>query len=952
MLLRITIAALLWALAFFPAQAAHLVGGDMSYECLGNNNYEITLKVYRDCYSFGPNVADFDSPAYITIYDANGFEINTEAIYYESRTNIPPVTNNPCVTPPSNVCVEEAVYRFIVNLPPSSGGYDIVYSRCCRNATITNIVDPDQVGATYTVNIDPSNPICNNSAYFNEFPPIVICAGEPLVFDHSATDPDGDVLVYELCTPFVGGDQSDPQPIPPLPPPFGTVVWRGSYSASFPLGASPPLSIDPNTGLLTGTPQMAGQFVVGICVNEFRNGVLVSTTRRDFQFNVTPCNYDVEARIPVIDTTGAFASGTAGIYVYECSDLTVDFVNQSQSATSYYWDFGDLTTFADTSNVYQPTYTYPDSGQYLVTLIANPSFSCADTYQVLVRIYPTFDADFDFQPICQGESVSFTDQTSTTYGSVSQWNWDLGNSQTSTQQNPTQTYSQDGNYFITLLARNDKGCRDSITKPLTVYSRPDMDFDYTPPCVYTDILFTDLTEIDFGSFGSRQWILNNQVVGSADELQLFDSTVTNNTLTLIVTSAEGCTDSITQNFTVNPLPTVTVSNDTDMCVQDTIILQAGGGETYVWLPAAGLNAASQPVTQASPAQTTSYVVYVTDSNECVNNDTVTVTVRPLPQTDAGPDDFVCIGDSYTLQGSTDGISYSWSPGGLLNDSTIANPTLTPDSTIGFVLTTTNIYTCVSSDSMTLEVQYPIEASLATAPELCEFDTLQLQAEGGKYYLWRPGDLVSDSTIANPTTSPSETTTFTLIASNDCPQFTDTLELEVVVHPLPEVDAGLDDTIRRDEFTTLTAAAFGETYEWSPPDGLFDFDQLNPEASPFNTTQYILTVTDQFGCINTDSVNIYVDVLTLMLVPSAFSPNNDGNNDLFRIIKLLNIEEILDFRIYNRWGQKVFETTSRDGYWDGTWKGEPVDMDVFVYYIRAVTRDGDEIVRSGNVTLIR
>lgn len=940
-------------LSTLGVEGAHIVGGDMTYQCLGNGEYRITLKVYKDCFSSGPNVADFDDPAFITIYDANGDEINTFNVTYNQRTIIPPVTNNPCVTPPANVCVEEAIYSFDVTLGTAAGGYDVVYTRCCRNATITNIVTPSDVGATYTVNIDPAaTTTCNSSPTFRAFPPIVICAGEPLVFDHSATDLDGDVLVYEFCTPFVGGDPNDPQPLPPLPPPFGQVAFLAPYNVNFPVASAPALNINPSTGLLTGTPTISGQYVVGICVKEFRNGVLIGETRRDFQFNVTPCNYNVEADIPIIDPANGGFQDVKGVYSYECTDLSVTFTNTSLAATSYLWNFGDLTTNADTSRLFQPTYTYPDSGQYIVTLIANPGFSCADTVKVIVRVFPGFDVDFNFQSRCEGEPYSFQDLSSTQYGTINSWTWRFGDGNSSTSQSPQHVFNQGGTYPTRLIATNTKGCRDTVIRNVEVYYKPDVDFDNTAPCIYTDIIFTDVSVIQSAQTGARAWYLNDSLISGNPFVVLLDSQVSNNAMKLVVETSRGCKDSITKNFTVNPLPVVTASGDTSICRLETVLLSGTGGITYEWRPNNGLNHPDSANTLASPADTTLYVVYVTDTNGCINTDSVLVNIWPLPTADAGNDTIICEGEGHTLQGSTNGISYLWQPGALLSDSTIASPFWVPDSTTVFTLTTESILGCINKDSVAVEVQYPIDARLANVPELCIFDTLQLQATGGKYYLWAPAELLDDNTIANPKVSPQETTLFTLIASNDCPQFTDTLEVEVVVHPLPEVDAGPDDTINRDEFTTIAATSNASTYLWFPPDGLEANDVLNPVASPFNTTQYILSVTSDKGCLNSDSVNIYVEIVNLLLLPNAFSPNNDGYNDWFRIIKTLNIQEILDFRIFNRWGQVVFETSDLEGFWNGEFKGRPQDMGVFVYSIRAITKDGDEIVHAGNVTLVR
>ena len=114
-------------------------------------------------------------------------------LFIMEASKIPVTINNPCLQAPPNVCVEEAVYTVNVNLPPIAGGYNIAYQRCCRNQSIVNLTNPSSEGSTYYVAIPESAlSSCNSSPYFNEFPPLALCIGEELVFDHSATDPDGD----------------------------------------------------------------------------------------------------------------------------------------------------------------------------------------------------------------------------------------------------------------------------------------------------------------------------------------------------------------------------------------------------------------------------------------------------------------------------------------------------------------------------------------------------------------------------------------------------------------------------------------------------------------------------------------------------------------------------------------------------------------------------------------
>ncbi|MCH8317956.1 MAG: gliding motility-associated C-terminal domain-containing protein [Bacteroidetes bacterium] len=231
-------------------------------------------------------------------------------------------------------------------------------------------MNPGGTGATYTAFIpDTGVAKYNSNPAFNNFPPILVCVDAPLEFDHSATDIDGDSLVYELCTPY--HNASGVIPCPASAPPYPFVTWAAGYSQNDPLGGVP-LSIDASTGFLTGTPDTKGQFVVGVCVKEYRNGVLLSEGKRDFQFNVTQCFNPLAY---VADTMMTF-----------CEENTITFPNNSRRASTYEWDFGDPMALTDISTAEFPTYIYPNTGTYIVRLVANPGSVCTDTGYITINI--------------------------------------------------------------------------------------------------------------------------------------------------------------------------------------------------------------------------------------------------------------------------------------------------------------------------------------------------------------------------------------------------------------------------------------------------------------------------------------------------------------------------------------------------------------------------------------
>lgn len=469
--------------------ATHIIGGELYYTCLGNNKYQVTLKVYRDCYG---GQAPFDDPAYVGIYDGNGQLIQNVPLHFPGSAVLPFVYSSPCFQAPPNICVEEAVYQGVVELPPNASGYTLVYQRCCRNHTIVNLVNPGDQGASYFETIPPAmQALCNSSPYFEHFPPTVICIGDTLVFPHHAIDPDGDSLVYELCTTYQGGDAANPMPIPPTPPPYPPLVFAPPFSPTFPMPGVPPVTVHPQTGVLRVSPTQVGQYVVGVCAREYRNGQLIGTHRRDFQFNVAQCSTYVQAQIAFSTALPQDANGT---YV-SCGSFDVAFEAQSINAASHLWDFG-LPGTSDQSTLQNPVFTYPAAGLYEVTLIANPGYWCADTDQVMLIVREPIVPHFQKpDPQClNGNSFYF--EAEGNFSPAASYQWSFGPqalpSTASTAQAGPVHFETWGTFPVTLSV-TDFECTESYTDTVTVIGPMALDVavDTTAGCAPLTVRFTN-----------------------------------------------------------------------------------------------------------------------------------------------------------------------------------------------------------------------------------------------------------------------------------------------------------------------------------------------------------------------------------------------------------------------------------------------------------------------------
>jgi len=460
-----TLIALLMLCCIGESLATHIVGGGITYECLGNvpgsnsKRYRFTMKVYRDCLN---GQANFDDPAYIGVYRGtfqNTVTLTSVLVPISSVRTVG--INKPnCIDDLPNLCLQEATYVWERNLTVSTQSYFIAYQRCCRTNAITNILNPGSTGATYFVEITPAaQQVCNDSPVFNNFPPVVVCNNYPLEVDYSVSDADGDELVYSFCAPYVGGGQNgfgcgSPVPQQSCPPPFNTVNFTvPTYTFDKPMGGDPVVKIDPQTGYISGTPTKNGQFVVGVCIEEYRNGVLLSVSRRDFQFNVAPCAPQVAARVE-FDSL----AGPQQYVIKSCSgDKSLTLNNNSfppSNIKNFKWSFdlkngNTLTNSTD----FDLTVNFPDYGSYNGTLVLNAGETCSDTAYIRVDVNPSVEVNLGSDLLkCPDEVVSLKP----TSGLLTNFRWQDGSN------GLTFSTVESGTFWLEAKDRCGTAFRDSV----------------------------------------------------------------------------------------------------------------------------------------------------------------------------------------------------------------------------------------------------------------------------------------------------------------------------------------------------------------------------------------------------------------------------------------------------------------------------------------------------------
>ncbi|HHH54191.1 MAG TPA: PKD domain-containing protein [Bacteroidetes bacterium] len=507
---------ILMLINIIQVSARHIVGGEATYKMVstdgfigGNAVYDVKFIIYRDAISGG---ADFDEPGFFGIFrkDSLGWTFQKRIDkFVENRSYIENV-HDPCIVAPPNILYEKGEYKFRIELPIVDSTYKITYQRCCRTNFIVNILAPEATGATYYIDISPQAQLeGNNSPVFDQFPPSVLCANSFFEFDHSAKDEDGDSIVYEFFHPFDGGGLAGSQPgtggqandcngVKPLPdncpPPYPKVRFRIPYTFYDPLGGSPNVTIDRITGVIAGRPVELGQFVVGVRAREYRNGILIGTIIRDFQFNVTSCSPSVQAILGNANQTDINK-----FEVLACGTDTVTFINKSidkDKIFDTYWRF-DIGGNIYESNDWDATVVFPDTGTYTGQLILNRNTICNDSTDILINIYPGIHAKYTYQQdSCLDRPVLFNNESYSEAGPIVEYNWAFGDGNTSEEVNPKYKFTTPGTYNPLLFVMDENKCIDTFALPIDFYPVPDK-IDFQPThylgCTPVEISFNNTT---------------------------------------------------------------------------------------------------------------------------------------------------------------------------------------------------------------------------------------------------------------------------------------------------------------------------------------------------------------------------------------------------------------------------------------------------------------------------
>lgn len=674
------------------------------------------------------------------------------------------------------------------------------------------------------------------------------------------------------------------------------------------------------------------------------------------------CRDTLVRQVVVTDPTAAFSVSSFN----GCIPHNVTFTDQSMSDTTivnWQWFFGDGTQ----AIVQNPNHSYNNIGTYSPFLVITDALGCVDTVfspQPISVVNPVADFQaFSSTDICLGDSVWFIDFSS---GNNLTYAWDFGDGTTSNVQNPWHTFVSAGNFSITLTVTDPTGCDSTLVRPVyvSVQDIPTADIlasQMTFDCYPALVNFTDNSQ----GTGINQWFWdfgdnatsviqnpghNYTAPGSYD-------------VSLVVTTANGCTDSVSLTAFIQidgPVASFQATPDT-ICKGDEVTFFIDSlfqVDSYTWDFGDGAGEVGNGLTTTHTYNSTGVIVpslIYSSQDGCTLAYTDTVYVYEVIADFIMSDSIGCVPLDIGFAEQTVGANtWDWDFGDG-NSSTAENPqhTFTTPGTYDVTLIiSSNLTGCM--DTATHQVIVYLEPPLVVGGDqtICVGDSAQLFASGGENYVWTPGLTLNDDSIPSPLAGPDTLTQYvvTVVDSNGCVGVDSVL---INVQGLFSFNAPNDTTLIIGEGMEVNLPFDPNLiYTWTPSDGLSCDDCPNPSIFTLTDQCYTVVVEDVFGCFrDEDQFCIIIDEQYSVDVPTAFTPNGDGVNDII-YVRGWGIQNLQEFKIFNRWGQLVFETTDINEGWDGFFRGELQNSETYVYTVVAELYSGQLVTKQGNLNLLR
>ncbi|MFN8308867.1 MAG: gliding motility-associated C-terminal domain-containing protein [Chitinophagales bacterium] len=643
---------------------------------------------------------------------------------------------------------------------------------------------------------------------------------------------------------------------------------------------------------------------------------------------------------------------------YLCAGNTATLGAASVSGVSYQWTPADSLSNSTISNpVYSATSNHTGDSvvtKYVLTAVAN---GCLSTDTVKVTLYPSIENTFtiDSPTACVNQDVTIT-ATGVNPGNPA-YNWNFnGGIATGSGAGPYQVHWTTNGVKNVTLAVNNNGCSapassHNITIGNVISANAGRD---TTICSGTTLHLGSAPQ----SGVTYQWSpgagLSSTSISNPNFL-LHNTSGSVQTLIYSVTATlGGCSGSDDVTVTLQPATATTISASAPLnfCAGDSVILSAPAFTTYSW----NNGSSSSAITVLNSG---TYQFSATDNLNCdFYSNIVTVNVFPLPKIITAPNgvaDESCYGQndgsiSVSAISGTGPFQFQWSTTPPQTGAAIA-----PLAPGNYSVTVTDANNCVDTANYTIVAAPVFDLSVNQHKNVSCFGyndgAITVSAIGGKApvtFLWNNG-----SSLPQLQSLASDTYSVTLTDQSGC-----VADTALIITQPQQVVASTPDsiTVFYGEQKQLPLSVSPDTssyyYLWSPDDDLNCAACANPKVTPVRSAYYQVIVTDQHnGCKDTAKIFVTLDPAKHIFAATAFTPNNDGVNDVFHAFAPGAVQTY-EFQIFDRWGNSVYLSNNPDGGWDGTYRGNPAGTGVYVYDVKVTFQDGDSAVKSGTVTLLR
>lgn len=713
----------------------------------------------------------------------------------------------------------------------------------------------------------------------------------------------------------------------------------------------------------------------------------ITTTSPSYPIDFpTSGNFDVTLIVTDINGCTDTARSDVGVYSIDadfvlsdnhiCSPMEVDFTDQTTSdttVTSWNWSFGDLALGTDQN----PSHTYSGFIDTMFTvLIAENAVGCIDTTDsLIITMYSpisTISSSPFFANVCEGSTVNFTATDYTQGGSNLTFDWDFQDGGESSDQNPSHEFNTEGTYVVNMVFTEiATGCIDSTTRTVNVQAYPIAGFtagDSLPVfCSPANAEFTDTTISN--AFHTRTWNFGNGFTASSNPASTAYNASGSYTVQMIATTSYGCADTATVVYTViAPEGTFTIDIDTicrgesiTFTLQDTnevydFIWDFGDGNS-----ASNVNPVSHTYTFVPPSgETVGKLVVSGLFGECPVESTLPIYIHEVVADfirNNGTDTALCFQPFPITNMSLNSDVFYWDFGfgpifteeepGILNFPE-------PGSYDVVLGVSNNVLGCNDTVIKTV-LLHPIPEVLSLGDTICEGNTGEIQVlnpEPSSEYTWTSLESVADPNAVATTSSPLLTADYevAVLDTNGCTDI-DTATIRVI-NPLILTDWDTAIVIGDSICLPINAEAGLYVFEWTPTEGL-DCDTCgSPCIQPLELITYSVSVTDILGCFTAEAdYTIDIHPETFLAMPTTFTPNGDMHNDVITV-EGWGIKELVEFRIFNRWGEEIFLSTDKNVGWDGYYKGVLQNNDVYAYKITAYTWRDELKTLEGYINLMR